>query len=481
MESVSRKLVFIKLTVICAAVALAVFGFWNYSEKYQKVSASAFGPSPSHTGAPDEADCTACHSDFVVNSGTGSVNITGVPPVYTPGQQYQIQVTTSQADAVTYGFQLTAVDSLGRPAGSYTIPNQTPAQMQTAFGIVGMIQRQYIHHTSDGIVPQQFGSKTWTFLWTAPAQRIGRIGFYAAGNAANSDGSTSGDNIYKTSRFSVSGSTPADFDGDGKTDISIFRPGPGEWWYLRSSNSTNYAAQFGLNSDKMMAADFTGDGKNDIAFFRPSNGNWFVLRSEDSSFYSFPFGASGDIPQVGDFDGDGKADNAVFRPSTATWFIRKSSDGSAIIQSFGANGDVPVVSDYDGDGISDIAIFRPSLGQWWLQRSQAGTIAFQFGMGTDKPTPGDFTGDGKADTAFWRPSTGEWFVLRSENQSFYSFPFGTNGDIPVEGDYDGDRKFDAGVFRPSTATWYVNRSSGTTLIQNFGVSTDVPVPGSQIP
>jgi uncharacterized delta-60 repeat protein len=275
--------------------------------------------------------------------------------------------------------------------------------------------------------------------------------------------------------------SPFDFDGDGKTDISIFRPSVGEWWYLRSSDGGNYAAQFGNASDKLTPGDFTGDGKTDIAFFRPSTGEWFVLRSEDGSFYSFAFGTNGDIPAVGDFDADGKADNTVFRPSNSTWYIRKSSDGAAIIQQFGQTGDVPVVADYDGDGKSDIAIHRPALGEWWIQRTTAGLIAFQFGNSTDKPVQGDYTGDGRADVAVFRQNTGEWFVLRSENQSFYSFPFGTNGDTPAPGDYDGDGKLDATVFRPSTNTWYSQRTTAGTLIQTFGQNGDVPVPNASVP
>ena len=76
---------------------------------------------------------------------------------------------------------------------------------------------------------------------------------------------------------------PFDFDADGKTDVSIFRPGAGEWWISKSSGG-NFATQFGAGTDKLAPADFTGDGKTDIAFFRPSTGQWFVLRSEDSSF-----------------------------------------------------------------------------------------------------------------------------------------------------------------------------------------------------
>ncbi|HMS40479.1 MAG TPA: hypothetical protein PKE69_09650, partial [Pyrinomonadaceae bacterium] len=146
-----------------------------------------------------------------------------------------------------------------------------------------------------------------------------------------------------------------DFDGDSKTDLSIFRPAVGEWWYLRSSDSGNYAAQFGTSNDKLVPADFTGDGKTDIAFWRPSSGEWFILRSEDNSFYAFPFGTTGDISIVGNFDTDNLSDVGVFRPSNTTWYIQKSLGGTDIVQ-FGVAGDVPVTGDYDGDGKTDIAI-----------------------------------------------------------------------------------------------------------------------------
>ncbi len=271
-----------------------------------------------------------------------------------------------------------------------------------------------------------------------------------------------------------------DFDGDNKSDLSIFRPSAGEWWFQKSSNGGSGAFGFGAASDKLVPADYTGDGKTDIAFYRPATGEWFVMRSENSSFYSFPFGANGDVPAPADYDGDGKADAAVFRSSTATWYISRSTGGTTI-QQFGANGDVPVVADYDGDNKADIAIYRPSVGEWWLSRSTAGVIAFQFGSANDKPVPNDFTGDGKADAAFFRPATGEWFVLRSENQSYYSAPFGTIGDIPTSGDYDGDGRADFAVFRPSTNYWYVQRSSAGTLIQAFGQFGDKPVPSAFTP
>jgi uncharacterized delta-60 repeat protein len=141
--------------------------------------------------------------------------------------------------------------------------------------------------------------------------------------------------------------SPFDMDGDGKTDVSIFRPVGGsgsEWWYLRSSDGGNRAFTFGLETDTIVPADFTGDGKTDVAFWRPTTGEWFVLRSEDSTFFAFPFGAAGDIPSPADFDGDGRADATVYRPSMSTWFTLRSSDGQFVATQFGVSSDKPVPS-----------------------------------------------------------------------------------------------------------------------------------------
>lgn len=283
--------------------------------------------------------------------------------------------------------------------------------------------------------------------------------------------------------------TPFDFDGDGLTDVSIFRPNPttfaensalagssSQWWLLFSSNKSNLAVTFGQPDDILVPADYTGDGKADVAFFRPSTSEWYILRSEDMSFYSFPFGTSGDIPVHGDFDGDGVADPGVYRPSEGNWYILRSSDSAVSIVPFGISEDLPTVSDFDGDGIDDIAVYRPSVQEWWQLRSTAGAIAYQFGTPEDKVVVGDYTGDGIADVAFFRPSNSNWYILRSEDASFFSFPWGSAGDIPAPGDYDGDGITDAAIFRPSESTWYINGSTDGFFAVQFGASTDIPLP-----
>ncbi|REJ78143.1 MAG: VCBS repeat-containing protein [Acidobacteria bacterium] len=282
-----------------------------------------------------------------------------------------------------------------------------------------------------------------------------------------------------------------DFDGDGRTDASVFRPNPtnlldnpapegssSQWWLLRSSDQGTLGLTFGFPSDVLVPADYTGDGKADIAFWRPSTGQWFILRSEDLTFFAFPFGGNGDIPAPGDFDGDGTADPAVFRPSSGTWFIFRSSDQQVSVVPFGVSVDKPIVADYDGDGMDDVAVFRSPDNQFWLLRSSQGVKAFQFGSPGDRTAVGDWTGDGKADVAFYRPSTSAWFVIRSEDDSFFSFPWGVQGDIPAPGDYDGDGRTDPAIWRPGDRTWYIFGSTNGFQAINFGANGDVPLPSS---
>ncbi len=479
MQNVSPRNVFIKLSVIAFACVLAMFCFIGFSAKYEKVSASASGPTPSHTGAPNESNCTACHTSFPVNSGTGSISIAGVPVNYLPNQSIPITVTTSQSDAVIYGFQLTAIDSQGKRVGTFVLPNQSPQQLQIVSGIAGGNQRTYVEHTNSGVIPTQFGSKSWTFTWNAPAQRVGKISFYAAGNGANSDGGTSGDYIYTTKKSTLSGTAISNFDGDDKSDVAVFRPSNGTWYGLKSTDGSFQSFQFGASGDKPVAGDYDGDGKNDYAVWRPSNGVWFVTFSSNGSFYAVQFGTNGDVPVVGDYDGDGKSDYAVYRPASGTWYMLKSTEGFGAIQ-FGGGADKTAQGDYDADGVTDVAVYRPSEGIWYVQKSRDGFSSVQFGVPTDKPVPADYDGDGKTDVAVYRPSNGVWYRQNSRD-GFSAVQFGISTDKPVPADYDGDGKADVGVYRQSVGIWYVLKSFDNSFYTvAFGNADDIPVPSGYI-
>ena len=270
-----------------------------------------------------------------------------------------------------------------------------------------------------------------------------------------------------------------DFDGDGKSDIAVFRPANGVW-YLNQSADGFRAVQFGASGDRIVPADYDGDNKTDIAVFRPSNGTWYQLRSSDNTFAGAQFGAAGDVPVPNDYDGDGMADLAVFRPSNGTWYQLRSIANQIYAQAFGQNGDRPLIGDYDGDGIGDLAVFR--AGSWFTFESSANSLrAVSFGFATDRPVPADYDGDGKTDITVFRASNGTWYQQNSVNNVVSAIQFGTAEDVPVAADYDGDGRSDVAVWRPSNGVWYLNRSTaGFTGVQ-FGQSGDQPVPNAYVP
>lgn len=268
-----------------------------------------------------------------------------------------------------------------------------------------------------------------------------------------------------------------DFDGDRRSDISVFRPSSGYWYISNSSNNVFRAEAFGTTGDQIVPGDYDGDGKTDIAVWRSSNGYWYTLDSSNNSFRATQFGQAGDIPTAGDYDGDGKTDLVVYRPSNNYFYLLYSSDNSFHFQYWGQSGDVPVIGDYDGDDKEDFAIFRPSIGTFYILLSSNGAVTGrQFGQSGDEPVGGDFDGDDKTDIAVFRPSTGVWYLLQSSDDSFMGIPWGTSGDIPAAGDYDGDGKCDLAVFRPSIGTFYIFQSTNSSLrAEQFGTSGDIPI------
>lgn len=274
---------------------------------------------------------------------------------------------------------------------------------------------------------------------------------------------------------------PFDFDGDGKTDLSVFDLNSGEqadFRVIRSSNDFQQVVQWGTSGDVAANADFDGDGKTDYSTFRPSDGTWYVLRSSDGGTVATRFGISTDLPVPADYDGDGKADVAVWRPATGVWYILRSTDGQASAYQFGLSTDKPVNNDFDGDRKTDIAVWRPSNGTWYVARSSdAGFDIVPFGLAEDIPVSGDYDGDGRADLAVFRPSSTIWYVLRS-TAGFFATQFGRDIDIPMQADFDGDGRADIAVFRPTVKVWFALRSSdGEVSTRPFGQGNERPVPG----
>jgi hypothetical protein len=240
-----------------------------------------------------------------------------------------------------------------------------------------------------------------------------------------------------------------DFDGNGSSDISVFRPSNGRW-YIKDVE--NYV--WGINGDIPVNGDYNGDGITDVAVWRPANGHWY-LKGIGGAIW----GTSGDVPVPGNYDGDinGTTEIVVWRPSNGHWYMK--GVGSFI---WGTVGDIPVPGDYNGDGKTEIAVWRPSNGRWYIK----GVVGSVWGTAGDIPVPADYNVDGVTDIAVWRPSNGRWYI-----KDVAGAAWGTAGDVPAPGDYNGDGITDIAVWRPSNGRWYIKGIGGCI----WGTIGDIPL------
>jgi hypothetical protein len=272
----------------------------------------------------------------------------------------------------------------------------------------------------------------------------------------------------------------SDFDGDGKTDVSVFRPSEGNW-YLNQSTAGFGVVHWGASTDVLTPGDYDGDGKTDFAIFRAnpdsSQPDFYILNSLGFTVTCVSWGVAGDKPVIADYDGDAKADVAVYRDADHTFYILNSG-GGATFKVYGISGDVPVAGDFIGDNKADITLYRPSTNTWWIFNGSGDTV-IPFGAAGDVLAPADFGGDDKDDIAVFRPATGQWMYLPSGGGAAVFVNWGAVGDIPAPGDYDGDGKDDPAIYR--NGQWWILRSTAGAITVNFGVATDKAIPRAYLP
>ncbi len=153
------------------------------------------GPPSSMTNASGENNCTSCHSGSLNPTPGNLANLTLTGSFtgggYLPDSTYSLTLSYSQGGISRFGFQITALRTDNNdPAGDFTAGTGSAKQTATVSGKT----RQYLNHTSGGTSGS--GSKSWTFTWDAPPTNVDTISFYVVVNAANSDGQSTGDQIY---------------------------------------------------------------------------------------------------------------------------------------------------------------------------------------------------------------------------------------------------------------------------------------------
>jgi spore coat protein A, manganese oxidase len=261
-------------------------------------------------------------------------------------------------------------------------------------------------------------------------------------------------------------SAPVNYIGDGRTDFVIQAFQNGHYsWFMIDAEGAHRTVFWGASPDILTPADFDGDGRTDLAVWRPGTGGtaaFWVVSSATGAVAHIPFGETGDDPRiVGDYDGDGKADPAVFRPAaslslSSTWWYKSSATGDLVVVLWGGSNDKPAPGDYDGDGRMDPAVRRadgPDSNSLFLIKTAAGPILTEsWGLGRDVLVPGDYDGDGKTDIAVIRccAEPFQWFIRRSSDGSQLTHALGRNQDLNAQGDYDGDSRTDFAVWTVPT-------------------------------
>jgi len=83
-------------------------------------------------------------------------------------------------------------------------------------------------------------------------------------------------------------------------DYAVWRPSSGIWYILPSDSPGTYLGiGWGMDGDNPVPADYDGDGKTDIAVWRSSNGVFYTLSSKSPGTYTFTqWGMAGDVPTV---------------------------------------------------------------------------------------------------------------------------------------------------------------------------------------
>lgn len=155
----------------------------------------------------------------------------------------------------------------------------------------------------------------------------------------------------------------SDFNGDGRDELVFFG--------FNNTSTTNQPAQYFVGdavtgagiyratfgnfvSDYVITpADYTGDGRSDLVAVRQNTAGtaatWFILNTATNTATATNFGISGfdasaDLPIRGDYDGDGRQDIAVYRRSNTTFYFIRSSNGQIGAQQWGATGETPLAS-----------------------------------------------------------------------------------------------------------------------------------------
>jgi FG-GAP-like repeat len=326
--------------------------------------------------------------------------------------------------------------------------------------------------------------------------------YWNTSRASNyTDGGTAGVGIFRrdTAWSPYSGAVSfetvvvrSDFNGDGKSDVSLQNVGSGDVavWLMDGSTITSGAVvgSPGTSWKIVATGDFDNDGKADLLLQNSTTGDVAEWRMNGMSIIAGLVigtpGPSWRVVGTGDFNGDGKSDIILQNSTTgdvAEWQMNGMTITSGLVfGSPGPSGKVAATGDFNGDGMADILLQDSGSGAVTEWQMSGNTILSS--MVIDSPATawkvvgtGDFNGDGMADIILQNSTTGdvaEWQM--NGNTIIAGLVIGTPGTGWVllgAADYNGDGKADILLQNPTTgevAEWQMN---GMTITAGSVVGT----------
>ena len=240
---------------VCLVLVAASLLFDNTS-----IHSKSSGSPQSASGSPsDGVTCalSGCHAGIA--SAQDNMITSNIPAAgYIPGNTYTITVSIEQAGISKFGFSISPQNSSGTVLGSLVITNSAQTQLKNNV-------HQYVTHTTAGNTGT--GSKTWSFDWIAPTVGTGAVPFYAAVNAANGNGSVSGDQIYTDVYTVVEDITTQIQPNMNDVDFAVF-PNPVEGNSLQVSFNAKASS-----TSRIRILSLNGTIVGEISHHAQSNGN----------------------------------------------------------------------------------------------------------------------------------------------------------------------------------------------------------------